>query len=148
MSPFLLITFDQTAIFKPFLAMMLLTLAVWLFMYARRISYMVANRIDAQQVSSPEKMAAAMSDAVNRPANNLKNLFELPVLFYAVCLAAFALNHVDMTDIRLAWAFVGLRALHSLVHCTVNIVKLRFAFYLLSSLALWTMIVRLALAVA
>ena len=42
-----------------------------------------------------------------------------------------------------AWLFVGLRAAHSVVHCTVNIVKVRFVFYLLSSLVLWFMLAML-----
>lgn len=145
MSPFLAITFDQTAIFKPFLAMMLLTIAVWLYMYARRLGYMYVNRIDPQKLSSPEGKAAVLPEAIERPSNNLKNLFELPVLFYALCLALFVLNRVDPTFLNLAWAFVAFRTLHSAVQCTINIVKLRFTFYLLSSLALGAMIVRLAL---
>lgn len=145
MSPYLAITFDQTAIFQPFAALLLLTLAVWLFLYVRRLSYMLAHGIDPERFNTPDKVTAALSEAVQYPAYNLRNLSELPILFYAVCLALFALNQVDMLYLELAWAFVGFRTLHSLVHCTVNIVKVRFAFYLLASLALWTMIVRFAL---
>lgn len=147
MSPFLAITFDQTLIFKPFAAMLLLTFAVWLFMYARRLTTMYTQKIDPQRFNTPDKVTLALPESVQYAAYNLRNLSELPILFYAVCLALFALNRVDMTYIELAWAFAGFRALHSLVHCTINLVKLRFAFYLFASIALWTMIVRLALSV-
>lgn len=147
MNPFLAITFDQTAIFKPFAALLLLTLAVWLFLYVRRLGYMAAQKIDPQRFTTPDKVTAALPDAVQYPAYNLRNLSELPILFYATCLALFALNQVDMLYLQLAWTFVGFRALHSLVHCTINVVKVRFTFYLLASLALWTMIVRFALQV-
>lgn len=145
MSPYLALTFDQTAIFEPFAALLLLTLAVWVFMYIRRLSTMYVQKIDPQGFTTPDKVSAALPESVQYPAYNLRNLAELPILFYALCLALFVTNQVDMLYLELAWAFVGFRALHSLVHCTVNIVKLRFAFYLFASLALWAMCVRFAL---
>lgn len=147
MSPFLAIAFDQSIIFRPFAAMLLLTLAVWVFMYARRLSTMYVQKIDPQRFTTPDKVSAALPEAVQYPAYNLRNLVELPVLFYALCLALYATNAVDMTYVEMAWAFVGFRALHSLVHCTINVVKLRFTFYLLASLALWAMVVRFAISV-
>lgn len=147
MSPFLAIAFDQSIIFRPFAAMLLLTLAVWLFMYARRLAAMYTQKIDPQRFTTPDNVAAALPEAVQYPAYNLRNLVELPVLFYALCLALYATNAVDMTYVEMAWAFVGFRALHSLVHCTINVVKLRFTFYLLASLALWAMVVRFAISV-
>jgi hypothetical protein len=147
MSPFLAITFDQSIIFKPFAAMLLLTLAVWLFMYARRLTSMYVQKLDPQKFTTPDKVSAALPEAVQYAAYNLRNLSELPILFYALCLALYANNAVDATYIELAWAFVGFRALHSLVHCTVNLVKIRFTFYLFASLALWAMVVRFALSV-
>jgi hypothetical protein len=129
----------------PLLAMMGLTATVWLFMYVRRLGYMLAKGIDAQDVSTPQKMAALIPEAVERPANNLRNLFELPVLFYALCLLLTHMGWAQGFDVQLAWAFVGLRALHSLVHCTFNYVNARFAFYVLSSLALWAMLARACL---
>lgn len=147
MSPFLAITFDQTMIFKPVAAMLLLTLLVWLFMYARRLTAMYLQKIDPQIAATPDKLTAALPESVQYPAYNLRNLAELPILFYAVCLALYVLNQVDATYLELAWAFAGFRALHSLVHCTVNIVKIRFTFYLLASLALWAMVIRFALSV-
>lgn len=129
----------------PMVAMMLLTALVWLFMYARRLGYMVRHGIDAQTVNTPQKMAAALPESVEFASNNLKNLFELPVLFYAVCLLSIHLGWTTHTDVTAAWVFVGLRALHSAVHCTINIVVLRFTAYLLASLALWFMLARVAM---
>jgi len=129
----------------PLLAMMALTTLVWLFMYVRRLGYMLAKGIDAQDVSTPQKMAALIPEAVERPANNLRNLFELPVLFYALCLLLTQMGWAQALDVQLAWAFVGLRALHSLVHCTFNYVNARFAFYALSSIVLWAMLARACL---
>ena len=129
----------------PLLAMMALTALVWLFMYVRRLGYMLAQGIDSQDVSSPQKLAALIPEAVERPANNLRNLFELPVLFYALGLLLMHMGWAQPLDVQLAWAFVGLRALHSLVHCTFNHVNTRFAFYALSSIVLWVMLARACL---
>lgn len=130
-------------ILNPLVAMMVLTFVVWVFMYARRLGYMVRHGIDPQEVDTPQKMALRLPESVEAPSNNLKNLFELPVLFYVVCLTLLHLGWVSPTDVTAAWLFVGLRAAHSVVHCTVNIVKVRFVFYLLSSLVLWFMLASL-----
>lgn len=130
-------------ILNPLVAMMVLTLVVWVFMYVRRLGYMVRHGVDPQEVNTPQKMALRLPESAEAPSNNLKNLFELPVLFYVICLTLLHLGWVSPTDVTAAWLFVGLRAAHSLVHCTVNLVKVRFVFYLLSSLVLWFMLAML-----
>lgn len=132
------------SLLQPILALMLLTLWVWLIMYVRRIGYMRTNHISAQQLNSPDKRSL-LSEPVNRPSNNLTNLFEMPVLFYALCLLLMVAGQVDALYLKMAWAYVILRALHSLIHCTVNIVIWRFIAYALSSLVLAAMIIRCAL---
>ncbi|MGI9221859.1 MAG: MAPEG family protein [Woeseiaceae bacterium] len=129
-------------IFGPFLAMMLLTGIVWVVLYTRRLNYIFSQRIDSQQLTIPEKGAALIPEEVNWPSYNFRNLFELPVLFYALCLYLFVTGSVDAIFVGSAWAYVGLRTLHSLIHCTLNIVKLRFIAYMLSSIVLWFMFIR------
>ena len=131
-------------IFRPFFAMMLLTLVVWVVMYVRRLRYIVAHRIDSQDLTIPEKGAKLIPENVNWPAYNLRNLFELPVLFYALCLYLYVTNGGDRIFVMAAWLFVLLRCAHSLVHCTRNIVKLRFIAYMLGAFVLWGMIARAA----
>jgi hypothetical protein len=132
-------------IFGPFFGMMLLTLFVWIVLYVRRISYLKANRIHAQKLATPEKVAQVIPDEVQYPANNFKNLFELPVLFYLLCLYLFVSGNVDSWYVMGAWAYVALRAIHSFVQCTTNIVMRRFVVYMASSIVLWVMVLRAAL---
>lgn len=134
----------QTAIFSPFFAMMFLTLVVWLYMYVRRIHLIRSQKLDPQDLS-PAALAELSPPAVSNPSDNLKNLFEIPVLFYALALYLFVSNQVDAVYVNAAWVFVAFRALHSAVHCTLNIVMLRFYLYLCSTLAVWFMAVRAAL---
>lgn len=136
---------EQTAIFAPFFSMMLLTLVVWLYMYVRRIVFLNAQDIEPNELT-PLKLAEISPAAVANPSDNLKNLFEMPVLFYALALYLFVTAQVDGVYLLAAWVFVAFRALHSAVHCTVNIVLLRFTLYAISSLALWFVLLRAVLA--
>ncbi len=134
---------EQTAIFAPFFAMLLLTLAVWIYMYARRIPFIRSTKLSPEQLT-PLELARLSPPAVSTPSDNLKNLFELPVVFYALVLYLYVTHEVDALYVATAWVFVAFRVLHSAVHCTVNIVLLRFALYCVAALALWLMVLRAA----
>jgi hypothetical protein len=134
----------SSPIMQPAIALMLLTMVVWIYMYIRRLSYIGQHRLDPDSINSPEALTAALPNAVNAPSNNLKNLFELPVIFYVICIFLLA-TEADATFVNLAWVYVALRAVHSLIHCTINIVTYRFLVYLLSSLVLWVMVLRFAI---
>ncbi len=134
----------QEAIFGPFLFTMLLTMGVWVYMYARRIPFLKGSRIDPNSLT-PLELARISPPGVANPSDNLKNLFETPTLFYALCLYLFVTRQVDVTCLVAAWVFAAFRVLHSLMHSTVNIVLVRFWLYFASSAALWFMLVRAAL---
>ncbi|MGH8372948.1 MAG: MAPEG family protein [Gammaproteobacteria bacterium] len=136
---------NQQLIFQPVIAMFLLTGLVWIYMYARRIAFMVQKNINPQSVSTPELLNSTLPASVNNSSNNLKNLFELPVIFYALCIFLLLIQKADAVFLYSAWLYVALRAIHSLIHCTVNIVKYRFQVYFLSGVVLWFMVARLAL---
>ena len=82
---------------------------------------------------------------VATPSDNLKNLFEIPVIFYALALVLFATGQVDAAYVGAAWIFALFRALHSAVHCTINVINVRFTLYAISTLAVWFMVGRAAL---
>ncbi len=138
---------QQSGIFVPFVGMLTLTFVVWVVLYVRRIGYMKKHRVNPQDFTTPEKGKGLLPEYVNYPAYNLANLFELPVVFYAICLYLFASGAVDQTYVAAAWVFFVLRVLHSIVHCTINRVMLRFQLYALSALALWFMLGRLIIGV-
>ena len=132
------------AILGPFFAMMFLTLVVWIYMYARRIPFILGARLNAAQLT-PSELARLSPPQVSNPSDNLKNLFEIPTLFYALALYLYVAREVDGVYLAAAWTFVAFRALHSLVHCTVNSVVLRFWLYAISTVAFWFMASRAAL---
>ena len=124
----------QDSIFGPFFAMVFLTLAVWVYMYTRRIPFIVSKQLKPTDLT-PIAFAQISPAAVSNPSDNFKNLFEIPVLFYALILYLFITNQVDALYVNAAWAFVAFRVLHSIVHCTFNLILLRFYLYLFGAIA-------------
>ncbi len=126
----------------PMLGMLVLTAVVWFYMYARRIPAMKKAKVPVQTYTIPEKVIELLPESINYPAYNLKNLFELPVVFYALCLFLYVTDSVDAVYLVAAWLFLAFRISHSIVHCTSNIVMLRFYLYSAAALALWFMLGR------
>ena len=129
------------AILWPVLAMVTLTFCVALLLLVRRVTHMRARRIAPQAVATWAGMAAAMPDT--RAADNFRNLFELPVLFYAAAVVVYAGSLATPAHVALAWAFFAMRVAHSAVHCTYNRVMHRFAAFLAGCgvvAALWILI--------
>ena len=135
----------QDTIFSPFFATLFLTLLVWVYMYIRRISFLTSTKLSQADLSVPGKLAQISPPSVSNPSDNLKNLFEIPVLFYALVLYLFVTKQVDTVYVNVAWIFVLFRALHSAVHCTFNLIMLRFYLYLFATLAVWFIAIRAAL---
>jgi hypothetical protein len=127
---------NQAAIFTPVFAMLLLTLIVWVYMYARRIPFITQNDFGPDELS-PMEFARLSPPGVSNPSDNFKNLFEIPVLFYVLAGYLYVTNLVDTTYLVASWVFVAFRFMHSAVQCTVNIVMLRFCLYLISTLSIW-----------
>jgi hypothetical protein len=122
-----------------------LTFVVWVYMYIRRIAFITANNIRSQDLAVPGALAQISPPAISNPSDNLKNLFEIPVLFYALTLYLFFTKQVDTLYVDAAWVFVAFRVLHSVVHCTFNLVMLWFYLYLIATVAVWFIAIRAAL---
>src|SRR3974390_3237550 len=97
---------SAAAIFGPFFAMFVLTFAVWLYMYVRRIRHIVGARISPAELAIPGELARRSPRAVSNPSDNLKNLFEIPVLFYALCLYLYVTNGIHANYVAAAWLFL------------------------------------------
>jgi hypothetical protein len=136
----------QDAIFSPFFVTVFLTFGVWVYMYTRRIYFIRSLKNNLQTLAVPGKLAEISPPSVSNPSDNLKNLFEIPVLFYALVLYLFITKQVDVIYVNAAWVFVIFRVMHSIVHCTFNLVMLRFWLYLVATLAVWFIAIRAAIA--
>ncbi|RWB53534.1 MAPEG family protein [Mesorhizobium sp.] len=118
---------NQTAIFWPMLAHVLLVYIVYLVMLKRR--YLAVKSGEAK--ISQYKVRSTEPTSSVTVANNLINQFELPVLFHVLCLALFVTNGVNYLTLVLMWLFVVTRYVHAWVHLTRNYVLHRSrAFFL------------------
>ena len=127
----------------PVLALAGWTFVMWLWMYATRIPAMQKARVDMAELSRTGKKLE-LPPEVSRVADNYNHLHEQPTLFYAIALAAQLAGAADPTNVALAWAYVGLRVAHSLVHATRNVIPVRFTVFSLGSLVLLALLVRTA----
>jgi len=137
---------DRTAILWPMCAQAALVMLVWLRLYAVRLTEIKAKRIDPQQLARATEAVKLLEN--NSGADNLRNLFEIPVLFFPICLALYVTDLVTPLQLALAWGFVGLRSAHSLIHTTYNRVMHRFTVYALSTICVFAMWVVFAVALA
>lgn len=125
----------QEWIFVPMFAQVLLTALVWAWMNITRVSAMLARGIEPQQLASREQHSVIAG--VAGPSDNLQNLFEVPVLFFTGVLVAYVTDLADDRLLALAWVYVGLRWLHSLIHISYNRVTHRYGVHVFSTLVLW-----------
>ena len=124
-------------IFYPAMAMVALTLVVWLRLYLVRIPEMRRLRIHPQSVATSAGKAARLVDT--RAADNFSNLFEVPVLFYLALVVACMSGQATPLVLGLAWTFVAGRVLHSAIQCSYNKVMHRFGVYVVSTCVVWVL---------
>lgn len=127
-----------TAIFLPALALMLWTLLVLVQVPIRRFTAYFRRRVRAQDFALGE--SANVPADVTLPNRIFMNLVEVPVLFYALVGIAFATHQVDAISVGMAWLYVALRLIHSLIYFTYNHVVHRFAVFAISNLVVLAMI--------
>ena len=123
---------SQTALLTPILVLVLWTSAVFLVLAFGRVKYTK----NPQDAAHSKDLKGTMPDWVERAADNYNHLFEQPVAFYALTLCIAVINDFDSFMVQLAWAFVVLRIMHSLVQLTFNLVLLRFFIFVMGWLVL------------
>lgn len=134
---------NHSLILIPFVGMLLLTLAVFVYMFSLRIP---AIRASAVEIKSRADLENLPPRAVSS-AHNFQNLFELPVIFYACVLALYITRQADYLHVICAFGFLFFRIAHSVIHCTYNHIMQRFVVYAIASIFLWIMVIRLAIGV-
>jgi hypothetical protein len=128
----------QIGILWPTFALVALVFAVWVILFVARFRHMRRNPPTAESFADGEA-AMRYFRPVEMPANNLANLFEMPVLYFALVPLLLATQQGNSIQVALAWAYVAFRALHSVIHVGPNKVIPRFAAYLASCAVLSAM---------
>ena len=131
---------DLTTFLAPVLALISLTLIVWVHLYARRIPAMQAANMDPEEAKFPGTYADRLPEAARAAADNYNHLMEQPTIFYALMGYAALTEQTFAAVYWLAWGYVALRALHTVVQLSMGKVMIRFALFALSTLCLFGMV--------
>jgi hypothetical protein len=130
-------------ILKPAVVLMAWTMVMLVWMYATRIPAMNKAKLDPNKIGSDptQTLDSLLPPSVNWKAHNYNHLHEAPTVFYAVAIVLAIIGQGDGLNAKLAWAYVALRIIHSLVQATVNHITTRFLVFIASSLVLIALIV-------
>ena len=118
---------SNTAIFWPLIIQTGLIYAIYLVASGRRQRAVRAGKVRAAEFKVPMIEPEPSATAIR----NLINQFELPFLFYVVCVVLYMVNGVNYPVLFLAWVFVASRICHSYVHITSNDVRKRRPLFIL-----------------
>ncbi len=138
------------AILQPVVALAIWTMVMWAWMYATRIPAMQKTpELDPAKLigGTGGALDGVLPDQTQWKAHNYNHLHEAPTVFYAVALVLAVIGAGDGQNALIAWIYVGLRIIHSLVQATANRVMVRFVLFALSSLVLIWLIVKAAILV-
>ncbi len=135
----------MNTILVPVLALCVWTFVLWFWMYATRLPAMKKARIDARRIKRKHELDG-LPVSVQQIADNYNHLHEQPTVFYALAFYSHLGGVADGLNIQLAWAYVLLRVIHSLIQCTSNFVPLRFAVFTSASIVLMIICLRNVLA--
>lgn len=136
----------STPILAPVVALVAWSLVMWLWMYATRLPAMKRASMVPDPTAPQGQQMSELPARVRWKADNYNHLMEQPTIFYAIALTLALLGEGSGVNLTLAWAYVGLRVVHSLVQALVNRIEVRFVLFALSSLVLVALTVRAALA--
>lgn len=130
----------------PVLALILWTFVMWVLMYKRRIPAMQKMKMDPQEWVKNPKLGDQLPASARWAADNYNHLHEQPVIFYALMFYLQLSGNADSPALYLAWAYVAIRVVHSVVQVTSNHVMTRFSLFVVGSLLLLIMALRAAAA--
>jgi hypothetical protein len=140
-------------ILHPVVALAAWTMIMWIWLYATRLPAMGRAKLDGKTMvgttgkSLRDDLVASGEEKVSWVADNYNHLHEAPTVFYAVAIVLAMIGQGNGMNATIAWAYVGLRVLHSLVQVLSNRVIVRFVIFALSSLALMALVLHAYLGV-
>ena len=123
-------------ILAPVVALVAWSMIMWAWMYATRIPAIKRMKMRLDSMAPRGEQMSQLPAQVRWKADNYNHLMEQPTIFYAVALALALMQAGGGVNLVLAWIYVGLRVVHSLVQAVGNVILLRFAVFFVSSLFL------------
>jgi hypothetical protein len=137
----------QSPLFAPVIALVMWSFVMWAWLYATRIPAIGKYKVVMDPHRPPSEFHAQLPAEVRWKADNYNNLMEQPTLFYAVAITLAVIGEANAANLTLAWLYVALRVVHSLVQATTNIIIVRFSVFMIASVVLLILTIRAALVV-
>ncbi|WP_374413344.1 MAPEG family protein [Novosphingobium colocasiae] len=136
------------SILQPVVALTVWTMVMWFWLYGTRIPAVQAAKLDLEELVTDPTVTLdhKLPPQVQWKAHNYNHLHEAPTVFYAVAITLAIIGLGDGLNAQVAWAYVVLRVIHSIIQSTVNAINLRFGVFALSSFCLMFLVARAALA--
>jgi hypothetical protein len=131
----------HSPILLPVVGLVLWTMVMWAWMYATRIPAILRMRMKLNPQALRGEQMNLLPAEVRWKADNYNHLMEQPTIFYAVAIVLAIIGVGDGINFWLAWTYVGMRVVHSLVQSIVNNVELRFVLFFISSLVLFALVI-------
>jgi hypothetical protein len=128
----------------PVVALVIWSIVMLVWMAIKR-GPLVANSGEIPPGSRGVDLEARHPGTAHWPAHNYQHLMEQPTIFYAIIFALVLMGFDAWINVYLAWAYVGLRIVHSIVQSTFNVVRIRFLIFLLASISLACLAVHAAI---
>ena len=140
---------EGMTILQPVVALAAWTMVMWFWLYATRLPALAATGVKLDTVALDPDMTldAILPPQVQWKAHNYNHLHEAPTVFYAIALTLALIHQGQGLTTQIAWLYVALRIIHSLVQATINNIPARFTLFVLSSFTLMALVGHAVLAV-
>ncbi|MEE4246862.1 MAG: MAPEG family protein [Kangiellaceae bacterium] len=125
-----------TQLIQPIVVLVIWSMVMWFWMYMTRLPAIAAAKMKMDPEAVSGTQMATLPAKVRWKADNYNHLMEQPTIFYAITLSLVFLSAINELTIYAAWAYTGLRIIHSLVQALVNKIEVRFATFFLSNIPL------------
>ena len=130
----------HSPILAPVVALVAWTMVMWTWMYLTRIPAILRLKMKMDPRAPRGEQMSQLPAEVRWKADNYNHLFEQPTIFYAIALALALMEQGGGINYTLAWVYVGLRVVHSVLQATWNKIEARFGVFFISSLVLIALI--------
>jgi len=135
---------EQIPILAPAAVLVLWTLVILMWVTVTRFPAFAKVGLKINEAEAGSRyvdVEPMMPTKVNWKSHNYTHLMEQPTIFYAAVLVLALAGEGSGINASFAWAYVGIRVVHSIWQCTINVILVRVTLFTLSTLCLWVLAV-------
>lgn len=127
---------EDHQIIAPIVALVAWSMVMWVWMYATRLPAIIKAKMKMDPNAPRGEQMSKLPADVRWKADNYTHLMEQPTVFYALAISIEILGVGQGFNAYIAWTYVALRIVHSIVQATTNKIEVRFLVFTLSNIPL------------